>query len=153
MSTYTSPLTSKVYQIVETSHTRNAWDSQGNLTPYVQSVFDIYHEGKKVQFALTAEGVADSVAHLENPGPDLSSCFDWNLTETMKLFIINNVLSDYTSGMVVIAAESKEQCRELFIKEFSEYYANEFDQYATFNVIESVGLDEAGIVNYVYGGS
>ena len=71
----------------------------------------------------------------------------------MKLFIINNVLSDYTSGMVVIAAESKEQCRELFIKEFGEYYANEFDQYATFNVIESVGLDAAGIVNYVYGGS
>ena len=76
MSTYTSPLTSKVYEIVETSHTRNAWDSQGNLTPYVQSVFDIYHEGKKVQFALTAEGVADSVAHLENPGPDVSSRYD-----------------------------------------------------------------------------
>ena len=71
----------------------------------------------------------------------------------MKLFIINNVLSDYTSGMVVIAAESKDQCRELFIKEFSEYHAEEFDKYATFNVIESVGLDEAGIVDYVYGGS
>jgi hypothetical protein len=70
----------------------------------------------------------------------------------MKLFIINNVLSDYTSGMVVIAAESKEQCRELFIKEFCEYYANEFDEYAEFTVIESVGLDEAGIVQYVYGG-
>ena len=71
----------------------------------------------------------------------------------MKLFIINNVLSDYTSGMVVIAAESKEQCRELFIKEFSDFHANEFDQYATFTVIESVGLDVAGIVDYVYGGS
>jgi hypothetical protein len=71
----------------------------------------------------------------------------------MKLFIINNVLSDYTSGMVVIAAESKEQCRELFIKEFSDFHANEFDQYATFTVIESVGLDTAGVVDYVYGGS
>jgi hypothetical protein len=71
----------------------------------------------------------------------------------MKLFIINNVLSDYTSGMVVIAAESKDQCRELFIKEFSEYHAEEFDKYATFNVIESVGLDEAGVIEYVYGGS
>jgi hypothetical protein len=30
-----------------------------------------------VQFALTAEGVADSIAHLENPGPDVSSRFDW----------------------------------------------------------------------------
>lgn len=54
--------------------------------------------------------------------------------------------------MVVIAAETKDQCRELFIKEFGEYHANEFDEYATFNVIESVGLDEAGIVDYVYGG-
>ena len=71
----------------------------------------------------------------------------------MKLFIINNVLSDYTSGMVVIAAESKEQCRELFTKEFGDFHANEFDQYATFTVIESVGLDDAGIVDYVYGGS
>ena len=70
----------------------------------------------------------------------------------MKLFIINDVLSDYTSGMAVIAAETKDQCRELFIKEFGEYYIKEFDEYATFNVIESVGLDEAGIVNYVYGG-
>ena len=55
--------------------------------------------------------------------------------------------------MVVIAAESKEQCRELFIKEFSDFHADEFDQYATFTVIESVGLDVAGIVDYVYGGS
>ena len=70
----------------------------------------------------------------------------------MKLFIINNVLSDYTSGMAVIAAENKEQCRELFIKEFSEYHAVEFDKYAKFTVIESVGLDEAGVVEYVYGG-
>jgi hypothetical protein len=74
-------------------------------------------------------------------------------TETkMKLFIINNVLSDYTSGMVVIAAESKEQCRELFIKEFSDFHANEFDQYATFTVIDNVDYP-AGIVDYVYGGS
>ena len=71
----------------------------------------------------------------------------------MKLFIINNVLSDYTSGMVVIAAESKDQCRELFIKEVGDYYADEFDNCATFTVIESVGLDEAGVIEYVYGGS
>ena len=76
MMTYTSPLTSKVYQIVETSHTRNAWDSEGNLTPYVQSVFDIYYEGQKVQFALSQDRIADSVAHHENPGRDVSSRFD-----------------------------------------------------------------------------
>ena len=77
MMTYTSPLTSKVYQIVETSHTRNAWDSEGNLTPYVQSVFDIYYNGQKVQFALSQDGISQSVAHYENPGPDLGSRFDW----------------------------------------------------------------------------
>ncbi len=70
----------------------------------------------------------------------------------MKLFIINNVLSDYTSGMAVIAAESKEQCRELFIQEFSEYHADDFDKYGTFTVIENVGVAVAGIVDYVYGG-
>jgi hypothetical protein len=70
----------------------------------------------------------------------------------MNLYIINEVLTDWTSGMVVIAAESKEQCRELFIKEFSEYHADEFDKYAKFIVIEGVN-HAAGIVDYVYGGS
>lgn len=70
----------------------------------------------------------------------------------MKLFIINEVLSDYTSGMAVIAAENKDQCRELFIKEFGTYYAEEFDRDAEFTVIESVGLDKAGVVQCVYGG-
>jgi len=70
----------------------------------------------------------------------------------MKLFILNNVLADWTSGMAVIAAESKEQCRELFIKEFSEYHARDFDEFARFTVIESVGVEEAGIIEYVYGG-
>ena len=71
----------------------------------------------------------------------------------MNLYIINDVLTDYTSGMVVIAAESKEQCRELFTKEFSgEYHADEFDRFANFTVIEGVNHD-AGIVDYVFGGS
>jgi hypothetical protein len=70
----------------------------------------------------------------------------------MNLYIINDVLSDYTSGMVVIAAESKEQCRELFLKEFSgEYHADEFDKYAYFTIIEGVN-HPAGVVDYVYGG-
>ncbi len=70
----------------------------------------------------------------------------------MKLFIINEVLSDYTSGMVVIAAESKESAREFFIEKFSEYHAEEFDKYAKFTVIENV-QHAAGIVDYVYGGA
>jgi antirestriction protein len=69
----------------------------------------------------------------------------------MKLFIINNVLSDWTSGMAVIAAESKEQCREFFIQEFSDWHAEEFDKYAKFTVIEGV-QHPAGVVDHVYGG-
>ena len=71
----------------------------------------------------------------------------------MNLYIINEILSDYTSGMVVIAAESKEQCRQLFLEKFpGEYYADEFDRFAKFTVIEGVN-HPAGIVDYVYGGS
>jgi hypothetical protein len=70
----------------------------------------------------------------------------------MKLFILNQVLTDYTSGMAVIAAESKEQCREIFIKEFGDYHAEEFDKYAEFTVIESVSVDVPGLVAHEYGG-
>ena len=70
----------------------------------------------------------------------------------MNLYIIKEVLIDYTSGMVVISAESKEHCKELFIKEFSDYYEKEFDKYAKFTVIEGVN-HPAGIVDYVYGGA
>jgi hypothetical protein len=70
----------------------------------------------------------------------------------MNLYIINEILSDYTSGMCVIAAESKEQCRELFAKKFpGDYHADEFDRFAKFTVIENVN-HPAGIVDYVCGG-
>ena len=70
----------------------------------------------------------------------------------MNLYIINEILHDYTSGMVVIAAESKEQCRDLFIKKFVNYGAFDFDHESTkFIVIEGVN-HSAGIVDYVYGG-
>ena len=77
----------------------------------------------------------------------------------MNLYIINEVLYDYTDGMCVIAAESLPQCEQIFMKEFgdstSDYIKEckqkEFNN-AKITVIESVGLDEAGIVEYVYGG-
>jgi len=70
----------------------------------------------------------------------------------MNLYIINEILCDWTSGMVVIAAESKEQCRELFIEKFGEWYAKDYDSELTkFTVIEGVN-HPAGIVDYVYGG-
>ena len=57
--------------------------------------------------------------------------------------------------MVVIAANDKDECREIFLKEFvdeNSEYKTEFDN-AVFNVIESVGIDEPGLVDYIYGGS
>jgi hypothetical protein len=71
----------------------------------------------------------------------------------MNLYIINEILCDWTSGMVVIAAESKEQCRELFIEKFVNYGAKDFDsKHTKFTVIEGVN-HPAGIVDYVYGGA
>jgi hypothetical protein len=69
----------------------------------------------------------------------------------MNLYILNEVLSDYTSGMAVIAAESKAHARELFIAKFGEYNAKDFDEYAEFTVIEGVN-HPAGVVKYVFGG-
>ena len=54
----------------------------------------------------------------------------------MNLYIINNILVDYSSGLVVIAAESKEQCREFFIEKFGNYGPDDFDsEYTKFTVI------------------
>jgi len=70
----------------------------------------------------------------------------------MHLYIIKNVLSDYTSGMAIVAAENITQCRELFLKEVGTPYADEFDKYAQFTILNDVGIDEAGVIEYVYGG-
>ena len=77
----------------------------------------------------------------------------------MNLYILNDILEDYTSGMCVIAAESLSQCKTLFMEEFgakgdSEWInqnrQQEFDN-ASVKVIEGVN-HPAGVVSYVYGG-
>lgn len=80
----------------------------------------------------------------------------------MNLYILNEVLYDYTDGMCVIAAESKEQCNQIFMEEFgndgdsewekaeNENKQKEFDS-AQIKVIEGVN-HPAGVVSYVYGG-
>jgi len=80
----------------------------------------------------------------------------------MNLYIINDVLYDYTAGMAVIAAESMSRCEQIFMIEFSydgdSDYANtrneeiqkEFNT-AEIKVIENVD-HPAGVVSYVYGG-
>lgn len=77
----------------------------------------------------------------------------------MNLYILNDVLHDYTAGMAVIAAESMEQCKELFIAELcysgnpnwvKNQYEEDFNT-AKVKVIEDVPC-AAGVVSYVYGG-
>jgi len=70
----------------------------------------------------------------------------------MNLYIINEVLSDFTPGMAVIAAPSLERCRELFNAEFDD--VSEFNvsiRDGEYKVIEGVDHIE-GVVSYVYGG-
>ena len=82
----------------------------------------------------------------------------------MNLYIINDVLYDYTAGMCVIAAESMPHCEQIFMKEFgypdddsdyakrrNEDMQKEFNT-AQIKVIENVNHPE-GVVSYVYGGS
>ena len=66
----------------------------------------------------------------------------------MNLYILNDVLVDYTSGMAVIAAESKDAARAIFVERFHD--ADDFDT-AKLQVIEGVN-HAAGLVSYVYGG-
>jgi hypothetical protein len=80
----------------------------------------------------------------------------------MNLYILNDVLYDYTSGMAVIAAECTEHCRQIFIEEFgrpgdndyaktrNQELQKEFDT-ADVKVIENVN-HPSGVVSYVYGG-
>lgn len=77
-----------------------------------------------------------------------------------NLYIINEVLSDYTAGMAVIAAPSLERCRELFAEKFdlstweTDQEMREFDsaiEDGDYKVIEGANHPE-GVVSYVYGG-
>ena len=71
-----------------------------------------------------------------------------------NLYIINEVLSDYTPGMVVISALSLERCKEIFAKEFKFDDMGEFDSAikdGDYKVIEGVNQEE-GVISYVYGG-
>jgi hypothetical protein len=74
----------------------------------------------------------------------------------MNLYIIEDVLSDYTFGMVVIAAPSLERCRELFIAEFGIFESRvlEYDNAIKNDAYKvlSVANQSEGVVSYVHGG-
>jgi hypothetical protein len=66
----------------------------------------------------------------------------------MKLFIINDVLNDYTCGMAIIAAENIGRVREIFEYNFGHGCGdnmNDFDrsiEEGWFKVMEVVGVKE-----------
>jgi hypothetical protein len=79
----------------------------------------------------------------------------------MNLYIINEVLYDYTAGMCVIAAESLPRCEQIFMKEFAfdddpdwinECKQKEFNE-APIKVIENVPYEKEEVVSYLYGSS
>jgi hypothetical protein len=81
-----------------------------------------------------------------------------NLNVT-NLYIIEEILSDYTSGMAIISASSLERCRELFEAKFKSSFCGdgmyEYDEAIKggfFKVLSVVGQSE-GVVSYVYGGA
>jgi hypothetical protein len=63
MTQYTSPASGVTYTVAHT-------DSYG------WERWEILKDGRMVQFALTEAQVADTVRHLEQPGPDLGSRWD-----------------------------------------------------------------------------
>ena len=73
----------------------------------------------------------------------------------MNLYIIEGVLNEYTSGMVVIAAPTLERCQELFLEEWPDPDHRDELQRAInrgyYDVLEVMNREE-GIVNYCYGG-
>lgn len=71
----------------------------------------------------------------------------------MTLYILNEVLSDYTHGMAVIAAPSLERLREIYTEEF-EHDVEAFDACMEQGFYQEVKApyQAEGLVTYVYGG-
>ena len=52
------------------------WYKNEPLRPVEVTTYEIVLNGNPVQFALSEDGIAASVEHFENPGPDLGSRYD-----------------------------------------------------------------------------
>lgn len=79
MEMYTSPLTGNVYNISVTKQTRTAYGEFMNPnTAYDEVIeqFNIYRDGKFVQFAFSEGAIPETIARYESPGPDIGSPWD-----------------------------------------------------------------------------
>jgi hypothetical protein len=74
------------------------------------------------------------------------------MTTSMKLYIISDVLRDYSAGMVVIAANDLEDCRNIYQEKFGTAY--DFDQSIKKEYYTELNVSDVnpGVIDYVYGG-
>lgn len=72
-----------------------------------------------------------------------------------NVYIVSEVLHDYTPGMVVIIASDLAEARSLFLNEFEEHEIKEYDKAISnlyYKVIPTYPDQESRVVSYVYGG-
>lgn len=77
----------------------------------------------------------------------------------MNLYILHNVLYDYSAGMAVICAKDLDQCKELFLtlangNQYREEMETEWNNLCDDDIIVIKNVDrEAGVVTYIGGGA
>ncbi len=74
----------------------------------------------------------------------------------MNIYVFEDVLTDYTSGMAVVSAESLEQARELVLKEIFGGNTGMLNDDLGFTKPTGVYPTTAaapGVLHYVYGGA
>ena len=69
----------------------------------------------------------------------------------MNLYIINDVLYDYTPGMVCIVAKDLNQARDLYMEKFGSLDFDRAIENKRYQVLK-VENETPRIVSYVYGG-
>ncbi|ATW62718.1 hypothetical protein SCBWM1_gp34 [Synechococcus phage S-CBWM1] len=73
---FISPTTGKAYQVTVKNQERMDYGPDGRLVSRVEQLYEIWDEGKPIQFAFSVPGIASSVRHYESPGRDVSSRYD-----------------------------------------------------------------------------
>lgn len=66
--------------------------------------------------------------------------------ETLKLYVWEDVLRDYSAGLAVVLAHNEGEAREIMKRDFPEYIAEQLPSYKCQVITEPKGF-------YVYGGS
>lgn len=71
-----------------------------------------------------------------------------------NLYIVEEVLWDYTDGLVCIVADDLNECRKLFEEGFSDFRMKEYDkaiQDKKYKVLQVMNEEKSRIVSYVCG--